>query len=216
MLPKKADKVFRGIMFDVYHWKQKQFDGSYKTFEAVKRKPSALIIATVGDKIMLLNEEQPFAGKFVGFPGGIVDEKNPKKGALRELMEETGMKPEKFEFWQKTDFSKKVQWTTHYYIAKNCKKIAEQNLDKGGEKISPFLVTFEEFVNVVSSEDFRDKDFSNYMFRLKQDSKKLEEFRELIFRNEKKMTRIKRKIKHVKKNIKIKIKSSIKKRIGRK
>jgi len=215
MLPKKADKVFRGIMFDVYHWKQKQFDGSYKTFEAVKRKPSALIIVTVGDKLMLLNEEQPFAGKFIGLAGGIVDEKNPKKGALRELLEETGMKPERLEFWKTTSFSKKVQWETYYYIAKNCKKVAEQNLDEGGEKITPFLVSFEKFVDIVSGEEFRDRDFSNFMFRLKQDSKKLEEFREFIFRKEKKMTRIKRKIKHVNKNIKTKIKSGIKKRMGR-
>ena len=197
MIPKKSEKVFRGILFDVYHWKQKQFDGSYKTFEAVKRKPSVLIIATVEDKLLLLNEEQPFAGKFLGLAGGMMDEKNPKKCVLRELLEETGMVPEQVEFWKKVDFSKKVQWVTYYYFAKNCKKITEQNLDKGGERITPFLVSFEEFVEIASSEDFRDREFSNYLFRLKQDAKALEEFRKLIFRKDKKVTRIKRKIKHV-------------------
>ncbi|MFA6073589.1 MAG: NUDIX domain-containing protein [Candidatus Woesearchaeota archaeon] len=185
MLPKNANKVFKGIMFDVYHWKQKQFDGSYKTFEAVKRKPSALIIATVRDKLMLMKEEQPFAGKFIGLAGGIVDEKNPKKGALRELLEETGMKPEKLEFWKTDSFSKKVQWKTHYFIAKNCKKVAEQNLDMGGEKITPFLVTFEQFVDIVEKEDFRDRDFSNYIFRLKQNPKQLSKFKKFIFKIEK-------------------------------
>lgn len=196
MIPKNSERVFRGILFDVYHWKQKQFDGSYKTFEAIKRKPGVQLIVTVEDKLMLMQEEQPFVGKFIGLPGGILDEKNPKKGVLRELKEETGMSSKNVEFWRKTDFSSKVNWITYYYFVKDCKKISAQNLD-AGEKITPFLVSFEEFVDITSREDFRNKEFSNYMFRLKHDSKKLEEFKKLVFGKEKKVTRVKRKIKQV-------------------
>ena len=66
------------------------------------------------------------------------------------------MKPESLELWKKTSFSKKVQWSTYYFIAKNCKKVAEQNLDKGGERITPFLVSFDEFIEIASQESFRD------------------------------------------------------------
>lgn len=204
MLPKKSERVFRGILFDVYHWKQKQFDGSYKTFEAVKKKPDVQIIVTVGDKLLLMKEEQPFVGKFIGLPGGIMESKNPRKDVLRELLEETGMKPKQLEFWKKTNMSSKIQWESHYYFARDCSKVTEPHLDKG-EKISLLWVSFEEFVEISSAESFRNKTFSDYMFRLKHNPKKLDEFKKLVFRKEKKVARVKRTIKH-----------AIKKRISKK
>jgi ADP-ribose pyrophosphatase len=179
MIPKNAKRVFKGVLFDVYQWKQKQFDGSYATFELVRRKPSVQVIAVVNRKIILLKEEHPFVGKFSSFPGGIIENKDTKKDALRELLEETGLKPETLVLWRKTEFDVKVQWDTYYYIAKGCKKVAVQKLDPG-EKIKPVLVSFEEFVEITSSEEFRNREFSDYMFRLKQDKKKLEEFRKKV------------------------------------
>ncbi|MGV8168424.1 MAG: NUDIX hydrolase [Candidatus Nanoarchaeia archaeon] len=179
-LPKNAKRVFKGILFDVYHWKQKQFDGSYATFEVITRKSSVQIIATVGNKIILLREEHPSVGKFISFPGGIIESKNTKKEALRELREETGMKPAQMDFLKKTTLDSKIKWNTYYYIAKHCKKAAELHLDPG-ERITPFLVSFREFVEITSREGFGNPEFSNYMFRLKQDKKKLEEFRKKIF-----------------------------------
>ena len=40
VIPHNAKKVFNGILFDVYQWKQKMFDNSIKTFEMLKRKSS--------------------------------------------------------------------------------------------------------------------------------------------------------------------------------
>jgi len=181
MIPKKAKRVFKGIIFDVYQWEQKMFDGTSGTFEGIKRRPSTQIIATVKNKILLQKEEQPVIGKFISFPGGVIDDgEKPLAATKRELLEETGMKAGKIKFWKKADFSKKIEWETYYFIAKDCKKVQEKHLDNG-EKITPLLVSFEEFVYIVSREDFRNKEFSNYMFRLKQDKKKLEEFRKLVF-----------------------------------
>ena len=70
MIPKSAKCVFKGLFFQTYQWQQKQFDGTYATFEAVKRRPTVQIIATVGDKIILLKEEQPNYGKFTSIIGG--------------------------------------------------------------------------------------------------------------------------------------------------
>jgi ADP-ribose pyrophosphatase len=181
MIPKNAKCVFKGVIFDVYQWKQKMFDGTFGTFEGVKRRPSVQIIAIVGNKIMLQNEEQPGLGKFVSFPGGVIDDgEKPLFTAKRELLEEAGMEASKMQFWRKADFSKKIEWETFYFIAKDCKKIQVPHLD-AGEKIKPLFVSFEKFVEVVSREDFRNREFSNYMFRLKQNKEKLEEFRKIIF-----------------------------------
>lgn len=181
MIPKRAKRVFKGLLFDVYQWKEKMFDGSTGTFEGIKRRPSVQIIATSGDKIILQKEEQPHAGKFVSFPGGVIDYgESALHAARRELLEEGGLRAEKIIFWRKADFSKKIEWETHYFIARNCKKIQEPHLDNG-EKITPFLVDFRKFIEIVSGEDFRNREFSNYIFRLKRDKKKLEEFRKSVF-----------------------------------
>jgi len=181
MIPKKAKKVFKGIIFDVYHWEEKMFDGTYSTFEGIKRRPTVQLIAIVGDKLLLQKEEQPMFGKFISLPGGVVDENEKSMDAAkRELLEEAGMKASKIKFWRKTEFLKRIEWNTDYFIMKGCKKIGRQNLDSG-ERIEPMLVSFDKFVEIVSKEDFRNKDFSNYIFRLKQDKKKLNEFKKIIF-----------------------------------
>ncbi len=36
-IPPNAKRVFKGIIFDVYQWQQKMFDGSKETFEMLKR-----------------------------------------------------------------------------------------------------------------------------------------------------------------------------------
>jgi ADP-ribose pyrophosphatase YjhB (NUDIX family) len=182
MIPKKAKRVFKGDFFEVYQWQQKQFDGTFATFEAVKRRPTVQIIATMGNKIILLREEQPTYGKFISIPGGNFEsfKDTPKKAMLRELKEELGMKPRKVESWKTDYYSKKVEWPTHYYFARDCIKVSEPHLD-AGERIRPFLVSFEEFVELSSKPNFRNRFFADYMFRLKQDKKELAKLKKMIF-----------------------------------
>jgi ADP-ribose pyrophosphatase len=178
-VPENAKKVFKGIMFDVYQWEQLQFDGSYKTFELVKRKDSVQIIATHKNKMILYREEQPFVGKFISLPGGIVETNNPEEDATRELLEETGMTCKELEHWKTTNMSSKVQWQNHYYIARNCEKTQETNLETG-EKIEPFFVEFEEFIQTALSDEFRNKEFTYMIMKMKLNNK-LEEFKTKIF-----------------------------------
>ncbi len=183
MIPKSAKCVFKGLFFQTYQWQQKQFDGTYATFEAVKRRPTVQIIATVGDKIILLKEEQPNYGKFTSIIGGYFNsfDDKPRDTALRELKEELGMVPRKLELWKIDYYSKKVVWPTHYYFARDCKKVCEPHLDPG-ERIKPFLVTFDEFIEETSKPDFRNKFFADEMFRLKQDKKVLAKLKKMIFK----------------------------------
>ena len=178
-LPKHAKKVFEGVMFDVYQWEQEQFDSSTKTFEAVKRKESVQLIATQEDKLLLLEEEQPHTGKFIALIGGICDTQNPIDDAKRELLEETGMICKDIQFWQQTGFSAKIIWNTNYYIARNCTKITNPQLD-AGERINVFKVTFEEFIEKVLTDDFRNREFSNMILKMIHEDK-LDEFKKMIF-----------------------------------
>ncbi|MCC7575048.1 NUDIX hydrolase [Candidatus Woesearchaeota archaeon] len=178
-IPKNAKKVFQGIMFDVYQWEQEQFNGTTKTFEAIKRKESVQIIATKNNKIILLEEEQPFTGKFLALPGGVCETNNPEEDAKRELQEETGLTTKKFKLWKKTRFSTKIEWNTYYYTAKNCEKTHQTQLD-AGEKITVHELNFEEFIKKVISEEFRNKEFK-YMILQMMHEHKLEEFKQQIF-----------------------------------
>src|SRR6266567_3374658 len=87
-MPKEVKKVFSGVLFDVYQWQQKQYDGSYKTFEKIKRSDTVTVIPITNDrKIILTEQEQPATDPFIGFPGGVIDlDEDPLETAKRELL----------------------------------------------------------------------------------------------------------------------------------
>ena len=88
-LPKNAERVFKGVIFDIYQWEQEMFDGSTETFERILRPDLVCLIATVGDKIMVLDQEQPARPPFISLPGGRMDMEGetPLDTAKRELRE---------------------------------------------------------------------------------------------------------------------------------
>ncbi|MFP4401615.1 MAG: NUDIX hydrolase [Candidatus Nanoarchaeia archaeon] len=191
-IPNKAKKVFQGILFDVYQWQQLQFDGTYKTFEGLKRLPSVQVIATTfQNKLIILKERQP-QDEEVGYSliGGGCDfeDEDPKDAAKRELLEETGMKCEELELLQVSHPGGKIDWPCYYFIAHNCQKIQEQQLDSG-EQIEIEVVDFQEFCNIVEHEHFRNQYFRNMLFRILHTP---DEFKEL-----KKKLRLKNQNRHI-------------------
>ncbi len=69
----------------------------------------------------------------------------------------------------------------HYFIARDCQKVQDPNLDSG-EKISVKLITFEEFISLSDEPRFWiSPEFINYLLRVQSDETKKEEFRKLIF-----------------------------------
>src|SRR5947207_1103819 len=73
LVPDDAGKLFEGVIFDTYQWQVERFDGSLSTWEMVRRPDTTSTICVVGDKIIVLEEEQPHAGKKFSFGGGRVD-----------------------------------------------------------------------------------------------------------------------------------------------
>ena len=56
-IPKDAKLVFKGKLFDVYQWQQERFDGSFATYERLRRRPSVTIIPiTTAGKVIICEE----------------------------------------------------------------------------------------------------------------------------------------------------------------
>jgi len=176
-LPENAKLVFKGVLFDVYQWKQKMFDGSYKTFEKLKRPDIVNVIPIVEGKIVLTEQEQPGVVPFIGMVGGRLDEgEEPEKAARRELLEETGMEAKELTLWSTQQPVEKIDYAIYTFIAKRCKKISGQILDSG-EKIRLMAVTFDEFVELTAKENYRDWEISIKFFRAILDKNLMSKYR---------------------------------------
>ena len=182
-IPPNAKCVFKGVIFDVYQWEQEMFDGTYKTFEMTRLQPSVQIIALTEDKkIVLLNERQPNReNPYISFPGGGIDfGETPKDAASRELLEECGMKFDKLIFWREVGLISRIETSTHYFIAKGCKVVQKPCLGSG-EIIEPFFVDFAEFYKISQQENFRNRVFSDLFFRMINNPKEIEKFKNMLF-----------------------------------
>ena len=179
-LPKHAKKVFAGVIFDVYQWPQKMYDGSTETFEMLKRPDTVQVIATRGDKILLAYETQPTKGPAYTLFGGRVDKGEPPlTAAKRELREESGFVSNDWELLKSWRPYNKIDWEIFLYVARDCQKMGAPTLDPG-EQIELKEVSWGEFVEIVTQEKFWGKELTCHLLRLKL-SGKIEKFRGQIF-----------------------------------
>lgn len=179
---KKAKKVFEGIIFNVYHYQQKMFDGSYETFERLERIPTVDILPLVGDKIIVIDQEQPGTDIYPSMVAGRIEKgEEILVAAERELLEETGHKASSFKIINEYLGSSKIYYHEYLVVAHNCQKVAEQSLDVG-EKITMKLVDFDEFLNMCRDRRFAASlDLKFEMYEALLDKKKKEELRKKIF-----------------------------------
>lgn len=121
----------------------------FYTYEAPGLRHGAVVAITEDRQVVLIEQFRPGPEKIVDdLPGGnIKDGEDPEKGVTRELLEETGYQAGRVTHLgdhSKDDYHN-ATWS--FYLAEDCRKIADQNLDEG------------EFVQVklVSIKDFLDK-----------------------------------------------------------
>lgn len=148
LIPEKAKKVFEGMIFDVYQWEQELFDGSYHTFEMLKRPDTVLIIALdENNQLITLREEQPSVQvREMRMPGGRVDESDIDilSAAQREMHEETGIALKEWKLIEIIQPESKIEWFIYVYIARGIVARDQPHLDPG-EKIEVKSVPYEEF-----------------------------------------------------------------------
>ena len=104
----------------------------------------------------------------------------PKHAAVRELLEETGLKPNRIKHWFTAKRGWRIEAHTHFFIAQDCKKAAEPHLD-GGEKIQVKLATFEQFLKLSNETTFQNRDLIIELLRAQVNKKKTAAFKKLIF-----------------------------------
>lgn len=180
-MPPNAELVFRGVVFSVYQWQQKMFDGSYATFEKLKRKDTVVVVPITTDgKILVTRQEQPGKEPFLGLAGGEIDEgEDVLPAAKRELIEETGYEAGRWKFWIAQQPYSKIEWALYFFIAQDCVKINDQKLDSG-ERILVERISFEDFVNVALDKKFTDQTIKFKFLEAKADPQKMNDLKKLF------------------------------------
>ncbi len=181
-IPKGARQVFKGEIFEVWQWRQKLFDGSHAIFERIKRPASISVLAIWDGKVVVAREQQPDVKPFYGLIAGRVDEgETPLKAAKRELLEEAGLASTDWELIFIDQPSTKIEWKIYFFVARNCRKVAEQKLDPG-EKIKILKFTFEIFLKFATSNKLRDREVAHFVTSLMIKKDRISKFQKKLFR----------------------------------
>lgn len=137
LVPDSAKCVFRGMIFDVYQWRQKLFDSTEHTFEMLKRTDTVSVICVPDGKILVIDDEQPHLGLRQSFPGGRVDATDItiKSAAEREVLEETGYQFRNWRLIKVWQPYRKMEWFVHVFLAWDVVGKQSPKLDPG-EKIT--------------------------------------------------------------------------------
>ncbi len=180
-IPSHAKKVFTGEIFDVYQWEQVLFDDSKAIFESLKRTDTVTVIpVTEEGKIMLIEEEQPHIPLHLKNVAGKVDPgETPEETARRELLEETGYECRDLELWYKENPIYKIDWAVYTFVARGCKNTGNQKLE-GGERITPVLYSFDEFLDKVLEPDFPNLALKVKVLEAKLDPGKMTQLKSLL------------------------------------
>lgn len=180
-IPLDAKQVFDWVIFDVYHRDLQMYDWSVWKFERIKRIPSVQVIPVVWDKIVISRQSQPhLKDAYMSLIWWRADKGElPEDAAKRELLEETGLESNDITLYKVYNTYDKIDREVYFYIAKDCKKVAEQSLDNW-EKVELLYISFEEFLSFVSSPAFWFPSFTVDMLTIQKEDK-LQEFKTLLF-----------------------------------
>jgi ADP-ribose pyrophosphatase len=145
-IPPHADRVFKGVIFDIHQWQQEMYDGSTAVFEIASRAPTVEVIALDGEDIIFSQQEQPNKGMYYSFLGGRGEPgEDPLHTAQRELMEESGLASDNWRLLRTYPFPGKIDWTVYLYLATDCRTVAAPALD-AGECITLIRMPFRQFM----------------------------------------------------------------------
>lgn len=179
-IPKESRCVFRGVVFDVFQWKQKMFDGSQAVFEKIKRVDTVHVIPVIDGKLFFAKQRQPGGKTYLSCLGGRVDKGEAVfVAAQRELLEEAGMVAKKWVLWEAVQPLGKIEFAYYVLIAKDCRKVQKQTLDSG-EKIQLVSLSFDEFIEKTANKNFASGEISLKIYRALKNKKLMEKWRKMF------------------------------------
>lgn len=172
--------MFEGVRYNVWQWEQTLFDGSSVIFEAASRADCVTIIATVGNQILVLQEEQPGQPPFLALPGGHCEGLNsPERTAKFKLEDEAGYKADAFIKW----FVAPYGWVigdNYFFIAKNVTPTGSAHNDPG-DKIVPKLISFDEFLDFRKTSEIRNKELLPVLERAANNQEERQKLYDTLF-----------------------------------
>lgn len=184
LIPEEAERVFEGKIYEVYQWPQKMFDGSFETFEMLRRPDTVKIIPIVTaeearklgfgadePQLIVTKQEQPRKDCFYDYPGGRMDEEDADElvAAKRELLEETGLSFQNWKLVKVEQPFNKIDWLVYTFVATGLLGQTEQSLD-AGEKIEVVAMGLDEVKQLSEKEEARYMRFKELSSRLQLDS----------------------------------------------
>ncbi|WP_224372342.1 NUDIX hydrolase [Hyalangium versicolor] len=158
-IPTDAKLVFRGVLFAVYQWEQRLYDGSKVVFEKVRRPDTVVVVPVLPDgRVLLTHQEQPGRDPFIGALGGRVNEGElPEEAARRELLEESGCEASELKPWFAVHPTTKVDWVVFAFVATGLRQTTSADLDPG-ERIKLVPTTFDDFLTLAHDPRFIEKE----------------------------------------------------------
>jgi len=165
VIPKHAKKVFDGVIFDVFQWDQEMYDGTTAVFERARKTYSSMVIPYVDGKIIITKQQQPSkAEPYYALIGGRVEKnETPLENAHKELREEAGLECPNLTEIAEFENGFNLDYKCFLYLAKDCIKVGEQQLDSG-EKIELMSVSADEFMNMLKTNKLQESRMLKLMF----------------------------------------------------
>lgn len=154
LIPERAERVFEGVIYDVYQWQQECFDGSLMKFEALHRQDTVLVIGIDEGQALIVTDHQPHQGSMVGFPGGRVDstDQSTLAAAQREMREETGYEFANWRLIVVVQPSRKTEYFVYAYVAWGVTHRGEPRND-AGERVEVRSVDYETLLDETSAHE---------------------------------------------------------------
>jgi ADP-ribose pyrophosphatase len=124
--------IFEGKHFRVFHEDVEPEPGYSTTFEYVQRNDGARIIVLDGRRVLLTREyRHELQGYDWRLPGGRLNADEPaSEAAKRELIEETGVRADRWKFLWSTTPDSTVRYQRHFFLAEGI-SVGDPSRDPG-------------------------------------------------------------------------------------
>lgn len=152
----ESEEVANCRIFKVRKDKSRNSNGKEHSFFVLENADWVNVIPlTKNNEVVLIEQyRHGIEAMTLEIPGGMVDaDENPQFAATRELIEETGYKPQAVVYLGKTYPNPATHDNTvHHYLALNCEKVGEPTFDST-ESIATHLVPLNEFSRMIADEE---------------------------------------------------------------